>query len=293
MFAAPNDLGLPSIYHPISTDPLPESGGRRIFVGDLQGCVGELEDLLAATAFVPGTDVLLPVGDLVNRGPESIQTLKLLREIEARPVLGNHDLHAIAVREGTRKLSKEDTIGELTDKSDSNDELLRWLGVQPLIRIFPDCYQVHAGLHPTWKGLKRITTALRPAPRGIHFPAKQKAANSHGKIRDIDTSDYVTRTRFTNAKGTWPSKHDKRDEDGNPIDRKWRPWYEFYHRENHGNRRVIYGHWAMFGLCEKPQSLGLDTGCVWGGELTAWIPEEERLVSVKARERWAGNFRPR
>ncbi|MFT4711385.1 MAG: hypothetical protein ACI8Q9_002527, partial [Planctomycetota bacterium] len=85
----------------------------------------------------------------------------------------------------------------------------------------------------------------------------------------------------------------KRDEDGNPIDRKWRPWYEFYHRESHGNRRVIYGHWAQFGLSEKPQSLGLDTGCVWGGELTAWIPEEERFVKVKARERWAGNFRPR
>ena len=293
MFPGPNQLGLPSIYSPIAMEELPSEGGRRVFVGDLQGCVHELEDLLKAITFVAGKDVLLPVGDLVNRGPESVATLRLLRDVDARPVLGNHDLHAIAVREKIRKLGKGDTIQELVDGSPEHDDLLLWLGANPLLRIFPDCYQVHAALHPSWKNEKRLLDQLRPAPRGIHFPPKQKAAFSHGKIRDIDVSDYMTRTRFTNAKGSWPSKHDKRDEDGNPLDSKWVPWYEFYNAGAHRSRRVIYGHWAMFGLSEREQTLGLDTGCVWGGELTAWIPEEKRLESVQARARHAGQFRPR
>jgi bis(5'-nucleosyl)-tetraphosphatase (symmetrical) len=152
---------------------------------------------------------------------------------------------------------------------------------------------MHAAMHPSWNNEKRLRDALRPAPRGLHFPPKPKAAANHAKIKDIDTTDYVTRTRFTNAKGHWPSKHDKRDDDGNPIDRRWVPWYEFYDAKGHKGRRVLYGHWAMFGLCDRKQTLGLDTGCVWGGELTAWIPEEARFVSVPAREKWAGNFRPR
>lgn len=293
MFSEPSALGLPTIYSPIADEELPTNGGRRIFVGDLQGCRGELEALLKEVSFEQGKDRLYPLGDLVNRGPDSKGTLKLLRELDARPILGNHDLHAIATREGSRKLSKQDTLDELLDKSEESDELLSWLGVQPLLRVHPDYYLVHAALHPSWKNEKQLRAGLRPAPRGLIFPKKQAAAQNFSKIKDIDPSDYVTRTRFTNAKGAWPSKHDKRDEDGNPLDQRWAPWFEYYMPTGHNGRFVVYGHWAQFGLRKGESTLGLDSGCVWGGELTAWIPEETRFASVKASERWAGNFRPR
>jgi bis(5'-nucleosyl)-tetraphosphatase (symmetrical) len=293
MFSEPSALKLSSIYNPIVNDELPSGGGRRFFVGDLQGCCGELEDLLESSGFIKGTDVLYPVGDLVNRGPESRKTLELLREIEARPVLGNHDLHTLHVREGARKLSRQDTISDLLDESEACDDLLRWLAAQPLVRVHADFYQVHAALHPTWKNEQLLRAGLRSAPRSIILPKKAKAAQNHAKIKQIDISDFVTRTRFTNPKGFWPSKHDKLDDDGNPLGDRWKPWYEYYSPRAHAGRLVIYGHWAQFGLQKGAASLGLDSGCVWGGELTAWIAEEQRFVAVPARERWAGNFRPR
>lgn len=259
----------------------PSGSGRRILVGDIQGCLAELEQLLSELDFRVGHDVLYPVGDLVNRGPASKETLRFLRQLEARPVLGNHDLHLLSVARGKRRLSANDTLDAVLDAPD-RELLLEWLADQPLLRVHPDLYQVHAGFHPAWTNLRRLKTALHPV-RG----AAAKTANA-----------YLTRVRFCDAEGVMPSKRILTDRDGNPTKTKrWKPWYHFYTpgagRSGHGGRFVVYGHWAVMGIVEREHTIGLDSGCVWGGSLTAYVPEEGLLVSVPARRAYAGSFRPR
>jgi bis(5'-nucleosyl)-tetraphosphatase (symmetrical) len=201
--------------------------GRRIFVGDIQGCREPLERLLAAVAFRSGHDRLLPVGDLVNKGPDSPGTLALLRQLGAEPVLGNHDLHWLA-------------------KQKAADPGLRaWLQSQPIVREFDDVVMVHAGLHPHWDDGR--LAVLTP-----------------------DEVDYAINVRYCDDDGNQPP------DDWPPPGPPFRPWDDFYR----GRRRVVFGHWARRGLVVRPQCVGLDTGCVYGGKLSAWIAEEDRIVQV-------------
>ncbi|MFM1873556.1 MAG: hypothetical protein RL398_2978 [Planctomycetota bacterium] len=200
---------------------------RRIFVGDIQGCREPLERLLAAVAFVPGRDRLLPVGDLVNKGPDSPGTLDLLMQLGAEPVLGNHDLHWLA-------------RGRETDPARR-----AWLAAQPFARVFDDVVMVHAGLHPLW---------------------------DEGKLTNLtaDEQNYAVNVRYCDADGRQPPS------DWPPPGPPYRPWDDFYR----GGKRVVFGHWARRGLVVRPQCVGLDTGCVYGGVLSAWIAEEDRIVQV-------------
>lgn len=252
------------------------SRGRRIFVGDIQGCKAELESLLAEVKFRPGRDRLLPVGDLVNRGPKSVGVLRLLKELNARPVLGNHDLHLLGVAQGKRKLSSSDTLSKVLTSSDA-PELLTWLAQQPILRVHKDLYQIHAGLHPAWKTRRILEDALSPK-RGANY---------------LESTTFATRARYCNAEGDLPGKRVLRDKDGDPTNPRWRPWYEFYDPAGHNSRYVVYGHWAVMGIVDRKTTLGLDSGCVWGGDLTAYIPEEKLLVSVHASRAYSGNYRPR
>lgn len=259
----------------------PPGTGRRVFVGDIQGCLAELEHLLTAIDFRIGHDALYPVGDLVNRGPASKETLRFLRSIEARPVLGNHDLHLLAVARGKRRLSPNDTLDDVLAAPD-RELLLEWLAEQPLVRAHTDLYQVHAGFHPDWSNTARLERAVEPV-RG-------QAAKAATAI--------LTRVRFCDEEGVMPSKRVLTDRDGNPRKRKrWKPWYHFYApgagRAGHGGRMVVYGHWAVMGIVEREDTIGLDSGCVWGGSLTAYLPDEGTLVSVPAKRAYAGNYRPR
>jgi bis(5'-nucleosyl)-tetraphosphatase (symmetrical) len=199
---------------------------RRIFVGDIQGCLEPLQRLLAAAGCQRG-DRVLPVGDLVNKGPDSEGVLRLLMELGAEPVLGNHDLHWLKK-------------GKAKDAS-----LRRWLESQPFVRFFDDVLLVHAGLHPHWDEAR--LRKLRP-----------------------DEVDYAINVRYCDADGNRPA------EDWPPPGPPFRPWDDWYH----GTKRVVFGHWARRGLVVRPQCVGLDTGCVYGGELSAWIAEEDRVVSV-------------
>ena len=256
--------------------PAKKKRGRRIFVGDIQGCKDELEWLLDEVDFRPGRDRLMPVGDLVNRGPKSAGVLRLLMKLDARPVLGNHDLHLLDVARGKRRRSPNDTLDKLLAAHDA-PELLEWLAAQPLARIHTDLYQVHAGLHPTWTSKRAVERALTP---------------TRGK-RAEEATAFVTRARFCDAAGALPTKRVPRDTDGNPTSLRWRPWYKFYDYTLHDGRFVVYGHWAMLGIVDRAATIGLDSGCVWGGALTAYIREENQLVSVPAAHPYAGNFRPR
>lgn len=233
--------------------------GRRIFVGDIQGCRYELEELLGALDFQTGRDELHPVGDFVNRGPDNVGVLRLCREVDAGGVLGNHDLHALRVRAGTRKLRDDDTLVDL-EQADDGDALLDWLAERPLAREWDDVTLVHAALHPRW---------VRPA---------QELAHLDPLVRD-PLSDFATRVRYCAPDGERP------DDDWPPPGPPYRPWYELLPQR--ADHTVVFGHWARNGLVVRPGVRGLDTGCVWGGELTAWIAEEDRLVSVEATRQYA------
>jgi bis(5'-nucleosyl)-tetraphosphatase (symmetrical) len=234
---------------------------RRIFIGDIQGCRVELERLLAAVGFDPAGDVLHPVGDLVNRGPDSHGALRLLCDLEALPVLGNHDLHLLQSHAGRRALRAEDTLDELL-RADDADELCGWLGRQPFLRVFDDLYLVHAGLHPAWKD-----------------PAAERAGRA--PLAPDARAVFAVRVRSCDPAGAAPA------DELAPPRAPYRPWFEHYDPSAHGGRMVVVGHWAMMGLVLRPHLRGLDTGCVWGNRLSAWIAEEDRIVAVQAERAYA------
>ena len=239
-------------------------GRRRIFIGDVQGCRQELEDLLDRVAFDPVADRLHPVGDLVNRGPDSLGSLRLLRELEAQPVLGNHDLHLLGVHAGRRSTRKQDTLDELL-ASPECDVLCAWLADQPFLRAWDDLWMVHAGLHPDWEDPREHLGRLDPL-----------APDAAGA--------FAVRVRRCDASGESPEPDD--GDPRAPRDR-WQPWFDFYDPARHGGRSVVFGHWARMGLVRRPGLVGLDTGCVWGGRLSAWVAEEDRVVDVPARRAYA------
>lgn len=238
-----------------------ESGsGRRIFIGDIQGCREELEKLLALLKYDPLQDALEPVGDLVNRGPDSLGTLRLLKSLGAGGVLGNHDLHLLAARRGERTLKSADTLSPVLKAPDC-EELLAWLRARPFIKAWPDCILVHAGLSPVWVNPMTVLAGLDPDA-------------AHPRI------DIATRLRWCDDRGETPaSDTDPPDEPG------FRPWFD--HLKGRFRETIVFGHWARLGLVNRVGFRGLDTGCVWGGRLTAWVAEDDSLVSVPAAKAYA------
>jgi bis(5'-nucleosyl)-tetraphosphatase (symmetrical) len=235
---------------------------RRVFVGDIQGCREELERLLEALGFEAGADRLEPVGDLVNRGPDSLGVLRLARSLGAGGVLGNHDLHLLRTAAGLRQPGPKDTFGEVLRSAD-RDELLAWLSARPFAKAWVDVLLVHAGLSPAWDDpIARLAgrDPLAPHP-DTEFAVSARTCDARGARPEED----------------WPAP-------GPP----YRPWFE--HWKARGDpRTVVFGHWARLGLVREPGLVGLDTGCVWGGRLSAWIAEEDRIVSVPAARAWAAH----
>lgn len=231
--------------------------GRRVFVGDVQGCLAELDALLEKLDFEPGVDELHPVGDLVNRGPDSLGVLRRVVELDAGGVLGNHDLHLLRRARGEREAGRRDTLDEVLAAPD-RDELLAWLAARPLVRDFGELLLVHAGISPAWKDPLAVLGALD--------------ADDH-----CDALDFAVSARYCDERGRRPKKD--WPEPGAP----YRPWYEFWRKRPGERRTAVFGHWARGGLVLKKRVRGLDTGCVWGNRLTAWIAEEDRIVQVRAR----------
>lgn len=237
-----------------------KKAGRRIFVGDVQGCADELEDLLEAVDFRKKKDALWFVGDIVNRGPKSLRALELAVDLGANSVLGNHDVHLLMVAAGARRLGRRDTLKPIL-KSSRSDELLAWLRRRPLVKVWDDLLVVHAALHPRWRDVKAIAKPLEKAIR-------------KGKVDWNDPALlFFTSVRYCDKRGRLPPRGRRRD-------RRYHPWDVYYK----GDRTVVFGHWAARGLVKGRRVRGLDTGCVWGGRLTAWIAEQDKIVSVPARK---------
>jgi bis(5'-nucleosyl)-tetraphosphatase (symmetrical) len=258
-------------------------------IGDLQGCAADLELLLNRIDEQSPNAQLIFVGDLVNRGPESLRTLRLVRGLgeRARTVLGNHDLHLLAIACGARARGRMDTMQEILSAPDCN-ELLTWLRQQPLALFEQNHLIVHAGVLPQWTAAQvmalsdEVTEKLR-GPRWQDFlrtmygntPLRwNDALQGEERMRCIVNG--LTRLRFCTADGDM--EFDTKEGPGNPP-AGYLPWFDVPTRRT-SDVTVVFGHWSTLGLIQRPHLLGIDSGCVWGGKLTAVCLEDRRLVQV-------------
>jgi bis(5'-nucleosyl)-tetraphosphatase (symmetrical) len=259
-------------------------------IGDVQGCNAPLQSLLANCAFNPETDRLWFVGDLVNRGPDSLGVLRFVMGLGERAVtvLGNHDLHLLAVAAGVRKASRKDTLLDVLEAPDSED-ILHWLRHRPLAYRESGLphLMVHAGVPPPWSAeytLARageVETALR-GPQwadflghmyGDHPDIWSEALEGFERLRVI--TNYLTRMRFCTAEGQLDI-----DNKGGPdsANRGFAPWFSHPGRAA-ASTPIVFGHWAALeGKADTAHVHALDTGCVWGSRLRAMRLEDGALV---------------
>ena len=259
-------------------------------IGDIQGCYDSLQRLLALCAFDPGKDRLWLVGDLVNRGPKSLETLRLIKSLgpAAITVLGNHDLYLLMVAEGGAKFrGKDDTLQPILDAPDAQ-ELLDWLRRQPLCHTEGDYCLVHAGLLPQWTAARarELSHEVEAALQGPNYPdfVQNLWGNDPGGWSDTLTGwprlrvivNAMTRMRFCTAAGIMEF-HTKGETTNPPPGHL--PWFEAPNRA-HTDSVLVTGHWSALGLKITPNLLALDSGCLWGGHLTALRLEDRQVFQV-------------
>ena len=253
------------------------------FIGDLQGCNDALGQLLQTINFSPSRDTAYLLGDLVNRGPDSAGTLRRCMAMDGaiHALLGNHDLHLLASAHGVRKLGKRDTLQSILQAPDCNI-LLDWVSQQPLARHLTDtCGQqllmVHAGVLPQWTLNDTLAYAQEvqywlQGPRQREFLAHMygdqptqwsDSLQGHDRLRVI--ANALTRLRFCTADGVMDFDS-KESADAAPVG--FMPWFDCPGRRT-ADSIIAFGHWSTLGLRNRPHLLALDTGCVWGGCLSA------------------------
>jgi len=247
-------------------------------IGDLQGCCDALERLLQKIDFSPSRDQLYLLGDLVNRGPASLATLRRLQGLggAATCLLGNHDLHLLAAAQGVRKPHRKDTLHDILDAPD-REALLAWLRQQRMAVLAHGWLMVHAGVVPQWDAAQTLSLAgeVETLLRGPDLPAflQQMYGNEPaqwdealvGTARIRFVVNVLTRLRFCTPDGHMDFEA-KDSADSAPPG--YLPWFEVPGRRTAG-QAVAFGHWSTLGLVQRPDLLALDTGCVWGGALSA------------------------
>lgn len=258
-------------------------------VGDLQGCLSPLERLLETIRFDPARDRLWLVGDLVNRGPESLATLRFVRSLGAAAVavLGNHDLHLVCVAEGVEPAGPRDTLGAILAAPDC-DALVAWLRTLPLMHVEHGFALVHAGLLPEWSvaEARALAKEVERELSGPHYrrllenmygdtPARWRdALEGPGRWRVIINA--MTRLRVCDESGAMVLAF--KGEPGEAAD-EWTPWFDIPGRRSR-DHAVVCGHWSQMGLRLRSDLIALDSGCVWGRSLSAVRLEDRRLFSV-------------
>lgn len=247
-------------------------------IGDIQGCADALKRILERVRFDPAEDSLWFAGDLVNRGPQSLEVLRLVRGLgdKALTVLGNHDLHLLAMAQGVRAVSR--ALAPVL-RAEDGPELLDWLRARPFLHHDPNLgyVLVHAGLYPTWTReqaesyAREVEQALRSEEyvallAGMYGNKPRRWSDALcGIERHRAIINIFTRMRFVTADGALDFKHNG-PPGSQPNDLV--PWFEASNRCN-ADEHILFGHWSTLGKIDTPHVYPLDTGCVWGGKLTA------------------------
>jgi len=258
-------------------------------IGDLQGCYYSFLSLLNACAFNPARDRIWLVGDLVNRGPYSLEVLRWLKANQASTitVLGNHDLHALAVHEGLASVHRSDTLDELLTAPD-RDQLFDWLRLQNLAHTEDDYLMVHAGILPQWtaQSAKSLAHEVESVLRGPGY--RDFLAHMYGNQPDRWDDDLqgmdrlriitnaMTRMRICTPDGQMEFRFKGEPQN---IPEGYLPWFDVKKR-NSKKDTLIFGHWSALGLVLRKRVIGLDTGCLWGGKLSALRLEDRKLFQV-------------
>lgn len=267
-------------------------------IGDVQGCDDALQRLLQKIAFSPSRDTLILLGDLVNRGPSSEAVLRRLKGYgaSARCLLGNHDLHLLAVSHGARSVHSKDTISDILNARD-RDALLDWLRHQRMAMLEQiggkPLLMVHAGVLPQWTAQQALSLAqevevvLRSDQAHAFFHAMYGNQPDHwndtleGAERLRVIVNALTRLRFCSAEGAMEFKS---TEGAGNAPEGYMPWFEVPGRKTK-DVAVAFGHWSTLGWLNRPDVLSLDTGCVWGGCLSAL-----RLDALPAPQGWTSEL---
>lgn len=254
-------------------------------VGDIQGCYSELKALLEQVSFNSTVDKLYVAGDLVARGPDSLSTLRFIKSLKdsARVVLGNHDLHLLAVYAGIKKEKKQDLLSTLLN-ADDVDELMDWLAQQPLLQQIgnDNAYMSHAGISPQWSLNQAIEQAkfahqrLRSNKRNSWLTSMYGEQPNNWKLAKSEIEKFrYTINAFTRMRYCYKNKNLEFENKSPPStilnnkksDPRLFPWYELSSTINETS--WVFGHWAaLMGECSHDNIYPLDTGCVWGNHLT-------------------------
>ncbi len=261
-------------------------------IGDIQGCFESLQKLLEHINFNKNTDQLWFAGDLVNRGPQSLEVLRFIKSLDdsAKIVLGNHDLHFLAVAMGCQTSKKYDTFADVINAPDKVD-LINWLLTKSLLHYDKnvDCIMVHAGIYPGWNLLNAQQYALEAVKqlkaRPVEFfnnmygnTPNTWSENLSGWDRIRFITNTFTRMRYCEKKERPALEFSDK---GTPSDKNslFIPW--LYHaRFNIKKTHIVFGHWSTFGFSKSANITALDTGCLWGGRLTALEIETKKIYSV-------------
>lgn len=255
-------------------------------IGDIQGCLTELRHLLDLIRFDPARDRLWLVGDLVNRGPDSAGVLRLVKSLggSAISVLGNHDLHLLAVAADAAERHRSDTLDDILNAPD-RDELLDWLRHRHILYAEREFVLLHAGLLPDWsveqalKLANEVETELRGDNHhefllrmyGNHPDHWEDNLSGYKRLRVITNA--LTRLRVCSTNGEMQFKYKGVPQE---IPPGYLPWFEVPGRASR-DAVIVCGHWSALGLKVTPNLIALDTGCLWGGTLTA-IRLEDRAI---------------
>lgn len=249
-------------------------------IGDLQGCLTSLENLLKLINFKQ-SDQLIFLGDLVNRGRYSLESLRFIKKINADVVLGNHDLHTIGVYYGIRKATLSDTIQNVIQSPDS-DSLINWLKSKPLFLKKYDHIFVHAGINPLWSinqcmnYNEKVSIALIKSPETTLKRIFNKNVKNNKIPFEQLVVNFFTRVRYLNENCELFFKYTNYP---NCSSYEIYPWYKLVKKNL--LYPLIFGHWSQLGLNFFNNFICLDSGCVWGGKLTALRIDDYKIFQVK------------
>jgi len=266
-------------------------------VGDIQGCYDELKQLLSLANFNKKVDELWVTGDLVARGPKSLQTLRFIKKLGAKVILGNHDLHLLATSLGVHQPKEKDKTLAILE-ADDREQLLTWLRKQPLLLEHPEhkFIMVHAGILPSWsiKKAKKLAKEVEQELQGENYAAlltsmygnspNQWQDSLSGEQRNRYIINVFTRMRYCTNDGQLEFKNKLAPEQIN--NQQLKPWFNVEPRKH--KQPIVFGHWAaLLGKVQQSDDIAsekklyaLDTGCVWGNSLTMLRWQDKKLFSL-------------